>query len=102
LEEASLPTITVQITTDDLRHVGCSCTGACVVGRALRRLGLTGDVLPDRIRLFGGAQGQEYDVDVPGQLRRFMRLLDQGIEMPPPTVVIEVPDGWGFPDPEPG
>ena len=100
--QAVLRTPEPEITADDLRKCRGFCSSACVVEFALRRLGLIGDVRPDRIRLCGRAPGVWCVIDIPSQLRRFMRLFDQGVVLPPPTVAIEVPNGWGFFDARPG
>lgn len=96
-----MTTIMVEITASDVSDVGSVCTGACVAGYALRRIGLIGDVKPDRIRLYGRAPDVWREVDTPGQLRRFMRLFDSGVKVPPPTVAIELPEDWQDSEPDP-
>jgi hypothetical protein len=92
-----VPTITVEITPDDIDSVHSFCTGASVAERALLRMGLIGSVQSDRIRLYGKPADVWREVDTPGQLRRFMRLFDGGIEVPPPKITIDVPEGWQHP-----
>jgi hypothetical protein len=89
-----MPRITVEITTNDLGGLGRRCPGARAAERALRRAGLISDVKPHRIRLYGGPTGVCREVETPGQLRRFMRLLDGGCQVPPPRITIDVPEGW--------
>jgi hypothetical protein len=86
--------VTVEITAGDVDRPGGTGSGASAAERALRRAGLIGDVHPHRIRLYDRPTGTWREVDTPGQLRRFMRLLDSGCVVPPPKVTIELPEGW--------
>ena len=85
--------ITVEITTGDIQVLGCAGAGAGVAERALRRAGLIGVVDPYWIRVYDRPSGSWREVETPGQLRRFMRLLDCGCRVPPPKVTIDVPEG---------
>ncbi len=85
-----MPKITVEITAGDIQHlVGA---GARMAERALRRAGLISFVDTHWIRVYDAASGSWQDVETPGQLRRFMRLVEGGCRVPPPTLTICLPD----------
>lgn len=84
--------VTLEITNGDIQALGGTRVGAGIAERAMRRAGLIGIVDSHRIRLYDRPTRSWCEVETPGQLRRFMRLVDHGCQVPPPIVVIEIPE----------
>lgn len=83
-------TVTVEITVSDIQLLAGA--GARMAERALRRAGFIGLVDSHWIRLYDAASRSWQEVETPGQLRRFMRLVEGGCHVPPPTLTISVPE----------
>lgn len=85
--------IVVEITASDIQAPGCRRAGAGSAERAMRRAGLIGIVDLYWIRVYDRPTRSWREVETPGQLRRFMRLVDHGCQVPPPIVVIDMAKG---------
>ncbi len=87
--------IVVEITKNDIQAPGSGRAGAGSAERAMRRAGLIGIVDAYWIRVYDRPTRSWQRIETPGQLRRFMRLVDGGYDVPPPVVVIDMPkDRW--------
>lgn len=87
--------IVLEITASDIAAPGSRRAGADSAERAMRRAGLIGLVDAYWIRVYDRTTRSWQRIETPGQLRRFMRLVDGGCDVPPPIVVIDMPeDRW--------
>ena len=83
--------IVVEITRNDIQAPGSERAGAGSAERAMRRAGLITIVDAFWIRVYDQPTRSWRRTETPGQLRRFMRLVDSGYDIPPPIVVIDMP-----------